>query len=73
MTLARIIHEIRFVFERGGEGEAVYPHTANLIVCFQQTISRPRVCETNALSLTKLTHKYGLAFGEEIHKKTKKH
>ncbi len=30
--VAWIIHEIRFVFERGGEDEAVYPHTANLIV-----------------------------------------
>ncbi len=28
-ALAWIIHEIRFVFEHGGEGEAVYPHTAN--------------------------------------------
>ncbi len=29
LILTRIIHEIRFEFERGSEGEAVYPHTAN--------------------------------------------
>ncbi len=35
-ALTWIIHEIRFVFERGSEGEAVYPHTASLIVCLER-------------------------------------